>query len=160
MIFRVPLSRDFDYYFGKVDKHINEDFEYKLPDYGKRPFRPRGFHFARKGNWITGIYRLRFLRGADKIIEGSLFSSSTHMRYIARMKTDKNGQNTLWVFVYPQLVQSFLLVTSALISISLVKGFFKTYIFVIFFALMFIYTLIEIVKQSIYVKSEFVKFFN
>jgi len=25
---------------------------------------------------------------------------------------------------------------------------------------MFIYTLIEIVKQSIYVKSEFVKFFN
>ncbi len=160
MIFRVPLSQNFDYYFGKVDKHIDEDFEYKLPDYGKRPFHPHGFHFKRKGKTVRGIYRSRYIKGADSITLHSLFPSSTHMCFVGRMVTDKKGNNSLLVFVYPQLIQLFILIASFVLTAFLVKSFFKTHIYVIFFALVFIYTFIETVIFSIHVKEQFMSFFN
>ena len=64
MFINIPLSHSVDYYCEKIDTHIKEDFETKIPDYGAEAFNPIGFHFKRRNNRISGIYRSKNAKNA------------------------------------------------------------------------------------------------
>ena len=89
MFFNVPLSKSFDHYCNKIDEHIKEDFETKIPDYGAEAFNPIGFHFKRRDTSVSGIYRSKNAKNSGN----AFISQSTHMHFFARMHTDKNGEN-------------------------------------------------------------------
>ena len=76
------------------------------------------------------------------------------------MKEDREGKSILSVFLYPQLSQVFILLVTLIFPLLLMKNFIDTYIYVLFFAVVFIYSLAETVKLSLLVKKEFIKFFE
>ena len=45
MLLNIPLSKNIDHYVEKIDEHIKEDFETKVPDFGADRFRHKGFEF-------------------------------------------------------------------------------------------------------------------
>ena len=156
MFYTIPLSHDFDYYADKIDQHIKEDFETKVPDYGEEAFKPLGFHFNRKGNTVKGIYRSKY----SKLGVNALLPQSTHMNFVAKLSVNKKGENTLSVFWYPQLSQIFMILVSLAFPLLLVKNFMKAYIYVIFFTIMFLFSLGETIKLSVKMKKEFKEFFK
>ena len=156
MLINIPLSHDTSYYCEKIDTHIKEDFETKIPDYGAEAFNPIGFHFKRKGNSISGIYRSKNAKNAAS----AFVSQSTHMHFTGKMKEDKNGQLTLSLFLFPQLSQIFILAVTLIFPLLLMKNFMDTYVYVVFFAVVFLYSLAETVKLFSLVKKEFAKFFK
>lgn len=153
---KIPLSHDTDYYCEKIDEHIKEDFETKIPDYGAEAFNPIGFHFKRKNNRISGIYRSKNAKNAAN----AFISQSTHMHFAGKMKEDTKGNRVLSVFLYPQLSQIFILIVTLVFPLLLMKNFIDTYIYVLFFAVVFLYSLGETIKLSLLVKKEFMKFFE
>lgn len=156
MFFNIPLSHDFDYYCDKIDTHIKEDFETKIPDYGAEAFNPIGFHFKRKGCSISGKYRSK----NAKMGGNAFISQSTHMHFSGKMVTDKKGEKRLRVFVWPQLSQIFFLVVTLLFPLLLAKNFIDTYIYVTLFMVMFLFALFETIKLYILVKKQFYEFFK
>ena len=156
MFYSVPLSHDFDYYADKIDQHIKDDFETKIPDYGAEAFNPIGFHFKRKENKISGIYRSK----NAKVGGNAFVSQSTHMHFVGKMKTDKAGNNVLSFFLYPQLTQLFMLVISLVFIIALAPNIADTYIYVGLFAAILLYSAVETVRLTSLVKKEFSKFFE
>ena len=156
MFYTIPLSHDFDYYCDKIDTHIKEDFETKIPDYGAEAFNPIGFHFKRNGNSISGIYRSKHAK-----VGGNAFvSQSTHMHFFGKMKEDKAGNRCLSFMLVPQITQLFMLVISLAFIIALSPNISDTYIYVGLFAAILIYSVIETVSLSSLVKKEFLKFFK
>ena len=156
MFYKIPLSHDFDYYADKIDQHIKDDFETKIPDYGAEAFNPIGFHFKRRNNSISGIYRSK----NAKVGGNAFVSQSTHMHFVGKMKTDKNGNNVLSFFLYPQLTQLFMLVVSLVFIIALAPNIADTYIYVGLFAAILIYSAFETIRLTALVKKEFLKFFK
>ena len=156
MLFSIPLSKNADYYCERIDEHIREDFETKIPDYGADAFNPVGFHFKRKGNRISGIYRSKYA----KQTVGAFLSPSTHMHFRGEMSTEKNGEGRLRVFLYPQISQAFMLIVSLAFIIFFSRNISETYIYVVLFGVIFIYSVIETVKLVTLIKKEFKKFFK
>ena len=156
MFFVIPLSRDFDYYADKIDTHIKEDFETKIPDYGAEAFNPIGFHFKRRGNSVSGIYRSKHAK-----VGGNAFvSQSTHMHFFGKMKEDKTGGRVLSVVLVPQMTQLFMLLISLAFIIAFSPNIADTYIYVGLFAAIFLYSLIETIRLSSLVKKQFSEFFK
>ena len=156
MFYKYPLSHDFDYYCEKIDNHIKEDFETKIPDYGAEAFNPIGFHFSRKGNSVKGIYRSK----NAKVGGNAFVSQSTHMHFSGKMTTDKDGGHVLRVVMWPQLTQLFMIVVSTAFIIALSPNIMDTYIYVGLFAAILIYSVYETVRLAARVKKEFLKFFE
>ncbi len=156
MFFNIPLSHGLDYYCNKVDTHIKEDFETAIPDYGAAPFNPIGFHFKRNGNSVNGFFRSKGpkTQGGPNM----MFSPSTHMHFRGRLTTDKNGENVYKVFIYPQLSQIFMLILSFVFSIVFSVNIAKTYVYVAVFAVVFLWTLADVISLTSRVKKEFIKF--
>jgi len=156
MFFSIPLSHSSDYYCDKIDQHIKEDFETKIPDYGAEAFNPIGFHFERKENKIKGIYRSKYAKNGGN----AFLPQSTHMHFRASIAPDKNGELKLKVFMFPQFSQIFFLIVSLAFALLLVKNFVNTYIYVTLFAVMILFSLSETVKLTVLVNKEFKKFFD
>lgn len=156
MIFSVPLSRGTDYYCKKIDDHIKEDFETKIPDYGAEAFYPIGFHFKRKGNAVSGIYRSKHAK-----VGGNAFvAQSTHMHFKGRMTENKRGEKVFRYILFPQITQLFMLLLSLVFIILFSMNFAHTYVYVAFFAVVFLFSLIQTVRLSILVKRKFREFFE
>jgi len=156
MFINLSLSHSIEHYCEKIDNHIKEDFETKIPDYGAEAFNPIGFHFKRRGERISGIYRSK----NAKMGGNAFVSQSTHMHFKGRLYTDKAGQNRLRVILWPQTSQIFFLLLTILFPILLAQNFADTYIYVIVFAVMFIYSLFETIKLFSLVKKEMKEFFK
>lgn len=156
MIFNIPLSKDSEHYCQKIDEHIREDFETKIPDYGAEPFKPIGFHFKRKGSSVSGIYREKHAK-----VGGNTFvSQSTHLHFAGRIVTDKRGTQRFCGFMYPQMTQLFMLVISVLFIALFAPNIADTYPYVGLFAVILIWTLADTVRLVSLVKSELLKFFE
>lgn len=158
MLFNIPLSKDTDHYYHKIDEHIREDFETKIPDYGADAFNPIGFHFKRKNNNIRGMYRSKYVKYSGGV--GSFLSPSTHMHFIGKMYKDNKGENRLRVLLYPQLTQAFMLVVSLVFIILFSRNIAETYLYVVMFSVLFLYSFIETVRLVSLIKKEFKKFFG
>ncbi len=158
MFFSIPLKHDIDHYCNKIDEHIREDFETKIPDYGADAFNPIGFHFKRKDNKVRGFYRSKYVKFTGGA--GAFLSPSTHMHFIGKMTEDETGEKKLRVFVYPQLTQAFMLVISIIFVILFSRNIAETYLYVILFASLFLYSLVETVRLTSLINKEFKKFFN
>ncbi|MBQ2730061.1 MAG: hypothetical protein IJF69_04740 [Clostridia bacterium] len=156
MFFNIPLSREIDYYYEKIDEHIKEDFETKIPDYGADAFNPVGFHFKRKGNRISGIYRVKYARQTV----GSFLSPSTHMHFKGEMTEGRKGEGKLKVLLYPQLSQAFMLIVSLVFVIFFSRNIAEAYLCVVLFSVILIYSVIETVRIVALIKKEFKKFFK
>ncbi|MBR6677047.1 MAG: hypothetical protein IKL24_06935 [Clostridia bacterium] len=156
MLFNIPLSKDAEHYCQKIDDHIKEDFETKIPDYGAEAFRPIGFHFKRRGNSVRGIYREKHAK-----VGGNAFvSQSTHLHFAGRMVTDKNGTQRFRGFMYPQMTQLFMLVISAVFIVLFSMNIADTYLYVGLFAAIFIWAAADTVRLVSLVKKELFKFFK
>lgn len=156
MLLNIHLSKQIDHYIGKIDDHIKEDFETKVPDYGAEPFRPKGFHFKRSDRAVKGIYRMKYA----KMGGNAFLPASTHINFTGKLTEDSKGEGTFKVFLYPQLTQIFMMVVSLVFIIFFSRNIAETYIYVVLFAIIFLYSVIETVRYTAITVKELKSFFK
>lgn len=156
MLLNIPLSKNIDHYVEKIDEHIKEDFETKVPDYGAEPFRPKGFHFKRSGSAVKGIYRMKYAKAGGN----AFLPASTHINFTGKLSEDSKGEGCFKVFLYPQLTQIFMMVVSLVFIIFFSRNIAETYIYVVVFAVIFLYCLLETVRHTATTIKELKNFFK
>ncbi len=156
MLLNIPLSKHIDHYVEKIDDHIKEDFETKVPDYGAEPFRPKGFHFKRSDRSVKGIYRMKYA----KMGGNAFLPSSTHINFTGKLVEGSSGEGAFKVFLYPQLTQIFMMVVSLIFIIFFSRNIAETYVYVVIFAVIFLYSLIETVTYTATTIKELKSFFK
>lgn len=156
MLLNIPLSKHIDHYIEKIDEHIKEDFETKVPDYGAEPFRPKGFHFKRSDRAVKGIYRMKYA----KMGGNAFLPASTHINFTGKLSEDSKGEGRFKVFLYPQLTQIFMMVVSLIFIIFFSRNIAETYVYVVIFTIIFLYCLLETVRHTAITIRELKKFFK
>ena len=156
MILNLSLSKNIEYYIDKVDEHIKEDFETKVPDYGADPFRPKGFHFKRSGRTVKGIYRMKYA----KMGGNAFLPASTHINFSGKLSEGASGEGVFKVFLYPQLTQIFMMVVSLIFVFFFSRNIAETYIYVVIFATIFLYSIIETIRHTATTIKELKSFFK
>lgn len=102
MIFILNTRRTSKKALDLLDRHIWQDTDLELPDWGKHKEYTKGIHFTRKGNAVKGVYRKRDWNEKQRS-QNKWGAISVHLRFFAKLHENKKGEMILTVFTYPQL---------------------------------------------------------
>lgn len=106
MIFILKTRRSKAAALEFLDSHIRGDTDLELPDWGKYKEYTKGIHFTRKGKRIKGLYRRN--TWDEKQASYKWGKLSVHLRFFGKLYENKNGEMTILIFTYPQLLFWFL----------------------------------------------------
>ena len=114
MLFIVGTGRDEKDFCERTDRHIWNDTELELPDFGKFKQYTKGLHFTRKGRTLKGIYRLNDYNEWEATVRRRRYS--IHVHFFGRAFFRKDGKGTFVFIAVPQISFWFLLAACSLLT--------------------------------------------
>ena len=142
----------------RIDRHIYMDTDLEPADYGKFKEHHKGVHMERRGQRLSGVFRLNNWAENDYSRHRRV---SVHIYFLAFIRKRRDGTAAVFGLTAFKVTQLFLALGLALMTFlfSYKQEFTETGVFSITFGAMLIYLIIEFAVHTLKLKKELKRLF-